>query len=73
MGEEGRLAAAWRWFVSVFGQSWVFWPAILFLGLLSAGPGRWAASWMWVMALLVAGPVLATAIWWFSSRRSQPA
>ena len=67
------MAAVWRSFVRVFGQSWVFWPTILFFGLLSVGPSRWAASWMWALALLVAGPVLATAIWWFSSRRAESA
>ena len=43
----------WRSFVRVFGQSWVFWPTILFFGLLSVGPSRWAASWMWALALLI--------------------
>lgn len=51
------------------GKPWVFWPAMLSVGVLSRGPADpWPSVWVWATALLLVGPVLAVALWSWQAR-----
>lgn len=60
------LGSPWRRLrranVEAMGHPWLFWPSVLFLGLLGAGPADWASPWLWGLTLLVVGPGLSLMI-----------
>lgn len=64
-----RGAGHRRWAIISLGRPWVFWPSLLFLGVLNHGPDGYGSTWIWLAILGLVGPLLSLGIYTLQHRQ----